>query len=308
MEQAYCRKCCTRGSAGANRCYDECDRCGQWGRASWDTISHLSARYARYTAGGDRKKVRFLAHCVEFLGLTNCRVEQARAECAGQHAEWREHFSGAVCRAVGTLAEILELATPFLKVGGCFFAIKGARATEEVTAAQRAAKELNLIIKAEIPLFPLSPTDSVIIQCEKNDHTPAMYPRRGRYAEKTTALTVCQPRTLLFRFGRAAAQKSRIRCISGHNGASIIMGSPVRGWASSMRRACSICRAIRSAPFSEHSVHKANHQERDILVQPYAPEFDGYARFQSAPPYMRPAQILPSPVMGHGFFSMLNAG
>ena len=130
------------------------------------------------------KKVRFLAHCVEFLGLTNCRVEQARAECAGQHAEWREHFSGAVCRAVGTLAEILELATPFLKVGGCFFAIKGARSTEEVTAAQRAAKELNLIIKAAVPLFPLSPTDSVIIQCEKNDHTPAMYPRRDGMPKK----------------------------------------------------------------------------------------------------------------------------
>jgi 16S rRNA (guanine527-N7)-methyltransferase len=119
------------------------------------------------------KKVRYLEEVVQRLALTNVTVRQTRAE---ELAEWkgglRESFDAVVCRAVGGLATLIELALPLVKVDGLLLAIKGEKAPDEIEEAARALREL----QGEVAATERTPTGT-IVAVRKMARTVRLYPR-----------------------------------------------------------------------------------------------------------------------------------
>jgi 16S rRNA (guanine527-N7)-methyltransferase len=86
------------------------------------------------------RRVLFLEECVSVLGLDNARVVRGRAEeFAG-----RLSVDVVTARAVAPLDRLADMAVPLMRPGGILLAIKGARAGEEVAAAQGALRRLGV--------------------------------------------------------------------------------------------------------------------------------------------------------------------
>jgi len=82
-----------------------------------------------------------------------------------------------LARAVAPLAVLVELALPFLTVGGSLAAPKGSRAPQEMADAGRALALCGgRIVSAEPLPSPTLPLTLVLV--EKLTPTPAAYPRR----------------------------------------------------------------------------------------------------------------------------------
>ena len=84
-----------------------------------------------------QKRLTFLDALLKELGLKAALVH-GRAEDLGQNRLYREQFDAALSRAVANLPVLLELTTPFVKVGGSAIAYKGDGA-EELKNAKSAA-------------------------------------------------------------------------------------------------------------------------------------------------------------------------
>lgn len=122
------------------------------------------------------KKLKYVADTVEKLEL-NASILHTRAEEAGQKSEYREKFDIVCSRAVASLNVLCEYCLPFVKQGGVFVAMKGAKASEEITAANEVIKLLGgkIINKKS---FTLSDTaERTLIVIKKISHTPPKYPR-----------------------------------------------------------------------------------------------------------------------------------
>jgi 16S rRNA (guanine527-N7)-methyltransferase len=124
------------------------------------------------------KKARFLESAAADLGLGNVTVLPRRAEELGRDAAHRERHDAVVVRAVGTLAELVELSLPLLRVGGRLLAVKGARAEQEVSAARTALAELGGRPAESRPLLPAGGGESVVVEVLKERPTPDRFPRR----------------------------------------------------------------------------------------------------------------------------------
>ena len=86
------------------------------------------------------KRAAFLEECVTELGLDNATVRRARAEeLAGTVA-----VDVVTARAVAPLDRLAVLAVRLLRPGGTVLAIKGAKAAQEVQAAQGALTRLGV--------------------------------------------------------------------------------------------------------------------------------------------------------------------
>lgn len=119
------------------------------------------------------KKAEFLRRSVAALGLKNVEVICDRAERrAGMGQPLRESFDAAVVRAVGKLAEIVELCVGFVKVHGVLLAIKGEKADEELDEAESALETLSLDHAGTTE----TPTGRVVALV-KTQRTPKVYPR-----------------------------------------------------------------------------------------------------------------------------------
>lgn len=122
------------------------------------------------------KKLKYVADTVEKLEL-NASILHTRAEEAGQKSEYREKFDIVCSRAVASLNVLCEYCLPFVKQGGVFVAMKGAKASEEIAAANEAIKLLGGKIINE-KSFTLSDTaERTLIVIKKISHTPPKYPR-----------------------------------------------------------------------------------------------------------------------------------
>ena len=120
------------------------------------------------------KKGNFLRECARRLRLTNVEVATERAETLGADPKlMREKFDAVTARAVGPLPVLLELTVPLARVRGLIFAIKGAKAEEELAVAKSA---LHLLHAAHVQTVP-TPTGRVVV-IEKLRKTPRTYPRR----------------------------------------------------------------------------------------------------------------------------------
>ena len=80
----------------------------------------------------------WLKQVVTDLGLSNVRVQRARAEEVG------DVFDLVTARAVSALPKLLRLTVPLTKSGGAIIALKGGRAQEEIEEAKKLVKKLKI--------------------------------------------------------------------------------------------------------------------------------------------------------------------
>ncbi len=120
------------------------------------------------------KRVTWLESVLPQLGV--------QAECVTARAEEfvpkrREQYDYATSRAVARLNILLELTAPFVKVGGCVLAMKGAAAREELAEARSAIMKLGLKLET-VHNHTIDGADHCVIVLRKVSPTPPQYPRR----------------------------------------------------------------------------------------------------------------------------------
>ena len=85
------------------------------------------------------KRLVFLNEVIAELGLSGISTVHMRAEDAGKAAAHREKYDIACARAVAALPALMEYCLPLVKKGGCFVAMKGASAEDEMNRSLSAA-------------------------------------------------------------------------------------------------------------------------------------------------------------------------
>lgn len=135
------------------------------------------------------KRVKFLETVVSELGLSDIVCVHARAEEAARQKQYREKFDAVVSRAVARLPILAEYDLPFVRVGGFFAAMKGAKYEEEAQEAKKAVKLLGGgdPVLREIKLPGLEDKRG-IIYIRKEKKTPSVYPRKAGTPEKNPIL------------------------------------------------------------------------------------------------------------------------
>lgn len=134
-----------------------------------------------YGFDSTKKRIDYVNATAKKLGLTNITAICGRAEDLGRRADFRERFDVCSARAVSEAYVLSELCLPLVKVGGRMIALKGAKASEELS---RAASHIpNLGGKAR-ELIEYSITDGGEINeyraamiCDKVKATPDVFPR-----------------------------------------------------------------------------------------------------------------------------------
>lgn len=135
------------------------------------------------------RKSAFLRETVDALGLEGVQVVTARAEDAARQPAYRERFDLVVARALAPLPVLVELALPFLKVGGHLAAPKGSRAANEVKQASFALETLRGEVVGRRPLPPASAAHpQTLVVVRKTARTPERYPRRAGIPSKRPLL------------------------------------------------------------------------------------------------------------------------
>lgn len=142
---------------------------------------HLSLTLLDATA----KKTSFLRGLLDELALPDVRVLTGRAEELGRDAQHRQAYDVVVARAVAPLAALLELAMPFLKLGGVLATPKGSGAPREISTAQRALHLLGGTLMSAAPLHvPGARHRQTLVLVRKTAPTPEKYPRRTGVPQK----------------------------------------------------------------------------------------------------------------------------
>lgn len=126
-----------------------------------------------------QKKVDFVAAGAKLVGI------DVKPVC-GRAEEQRELFSSydvVVTRAMASLRVLVELCTPFLRVGGKLIAYKGASAEEELLEAANALKTMNC--SAELVPVELEGQTRGLVIVKKTGDAPKKYPRRYALIKKS---------------------------------------------------------------------------------------------------------------------------
>ena len=133
---------------------------------------------AKYTLlDSTNKKIRHICGVIDDFKLDNVAAISARAEDYANKN--RESFDYAIARAVAPLNILLELCVPFVKVGGTFIAMKGAKSDEELEQARSAVKKLDVEITSIFEEeLPISKEKRTIILFKKLKPTNKKYPRQ----------------------------------------------------------------------------------------------------------------------------------
>lgn len=128
----------------------------------------------------ERKKAAFLDEARLALGLgERVRVHAERAERLGREPAHRETYGTATLRAVGPVATCLELALPFVRVGGRVVLYRGpADAAQELEVAARVAPLLGGGDPIARDLVLPSGAGRRLLAVVKRAPTPDRYPRR----------------------------------------------------------------------------------------------------------------------------------
>lgn len=126
------------------------------------------------------KRIQFLQHVCDKLGLEQVQLLHSRAEDAARLDHMRDRFDLVTARAVARMAVLNEFCLPFTKSNGVFAAMKGSDPSEELHEAKRSLKELNAKLRKTYSFFlPLENSDRHIIVIEKSSATPKKYPRKA---------------------------------------------------------------------------------------------------------------------------------
>ena len=125
-----------------------------------------------------RKKLRFIEHASDALGLANARTLHARAEDAGQSKQHRERYDIVVARAVAKMPALMEYTLPLARTEGQVVAMRGTVAYEETNQAANAIDQLGgeLFTIEEIRL-PTLDNPRYLVAIDKIRPTPKRFPR-----------------------------------------------------------------------------------------------------------------------------------
>jgi 16S rRNA (guanine527-N7)-methyltransferase len=104
-------------------------------------------------------------------------VAGERAEALASEARHRERWPAVTARAVGSLAELVELAFPLLTVGGRLVAWKRGDIAAEVIGARRAAAALGGGTLDEVPVRVSGLEGHLLVVVTKRGRTGAEFPR-----------------------------------------------------------------------------------------------------------------------------------
>jgi 16S rRNA (guanine527-N7)-methyltransferase len=125
------------------------------------------------------KKVRFVAHAIEALGLGQAQAVAERVEVLGQMVQHRGQYDWAVARAVAPLAVLGEYLLPLVRPGGGMVAHKGPEAATELAEAAEALRMAGGGVATLHPVaLPGHPVPFHLVHCPKVAPTPAALPRR----------------------------------------------------------------------------------------------------------------------------------
>lgn len=125
------------------------------------------------------KKVLFLEHVIEHLGLGSISVVKGRAEEVAHDEEHREQYDLVFARAVAELPVLAEYTLPFCRLGGHVIAQKGSSAQEEIQSAEYAISIMGgqLAYVTPVELHGLAEARNLVV-IAKIVRTPTKYPRR----------------------------------------------------------------------------------------------------------------------------------
>jgi len=135
------------------------------------------------------KKITFLKHIIDTLGLKGIDTLNARAEDAGQMKEHRARYDLVVARSVARMPVLVEYMLPLAKVNGRCVAMKGDTATTETGDAKKALSLLGGKVEHIKSLqLPGVADTHYLVTVQKIAATPSAYPRKpGTPAQKPLA-------------------------------------------------------------------------------------------------------------------------
>lgn len=126
------------------------------------------------------KRLKFLQHVIDELGLTGIECVHSRAEDLGKNKAYREQFEVCASRAVANLAVLSEYTLPFVKKGGYLIALKGQKLDEELAEGEKAITILGgTIDKLVDVVVPYTDLNHRIAKIKKVKETPKKYPRKA---------------------------------------------------------------------------------------------------------------------------------
>lgn len=126
------------------------------------------------------KRVKFLNHVIEQLGLLDIKAIHGRAEDFARDSMYREQFDVTVSRAVANLSSLSEYCIPYTKINGFFISYKSGKIEEELEQAEKAVSVLGGKVQ-NVDKFILSDTDMErsLVVIRKVKETPKKYPRKA---------------------------------------------------------------------------------------------------------------------------------
>ena len=132
-----------------------------------------------------QKKVTFLEHLIDRLGIDDVVAIHARSEQIGQDRLHREHYDWSIARAVAKMPTLAEYLLPLARVGGAVLAQKGEDAAAEVHEADEAISTLGGDVRQLVPveLRGLAETRYLVV-IDKVAPSPEKYPRRPGMPKK----------------------------------------------------------------------------------------------------------------------------
>lgn len=134
---------------------------------------------------GTGKKIKFLDHMVDVLGLSDVETIQGRAEELGRQPTYRNHFDLVTARAVAPLNTLVEYLLPLVRMSGLVVVLKGASAPQEFMEARKAIDTLGGETVRLAPLrVPYLDAARFILLIKKVRRTPNQYPRGQGLARK----------------------------------------------------------------------------------------------------------------------------
>jgi 16S rRNA (guanine527-N7)-methyltransferase len=122
------------------------------------------------------KKCGFIDMFCKFNAIKNAHVVKGRAELFG-HTDRRESYDLVFARAIGRLPVALELASPFVKVGGLLIVPHGTSWQNEMKLSKKAMKELGVVMKDSVKYSLDESGQFTALIFEKISSTPDKYPR-----------------------------------------------------------------------------------------------------------------------------------
>ncbi len=140
-----------------------------------------------------QKKLDYVANTASLLGLSNLRIQAARAEALGQMPDFRESFDVVTARAVARMNVLCEWCLPLVKKEGLFLVMKGRDGMTEYEEATNAIQTLGGIAQMTTPYILRDPftaedtedTMSRVLLCmKKRQYTPKQYPRANAQIAK----------------------------------------------------------------------------------------------------------------------------